>query len=72
MISVAEAIKAYTWGSAYASFDEKIKGTIEVGKIADFAVLSDDILTIDPTRIEKTKVVMTIFDGRVIYERGRD
>jgi predicted amidohydrolase YtcJ len=68
-ISVAEAIKAYTWGSAYASFDEQIKGTIEVGKLADFAVLSDDILSIDPAKIEKTKVVMTIFDGRVIYER---
>jgi predicted amidohydrolase YtcJ len=70
-ISVADAIKAYTWGSAFASFDEKIKGTIEVGKLADFAVLSDDILSIDPAKIEKTKVVMTIFDGRVIYERKK-
>jgi predicted amidohydrolase YtcJ len=68
-ITVAEAIRAYTWGSAYASFDERIKGTVEVGKLADFAVLSDDILTIDPVRIEKARVVMTIFDGRVIFER---
>lgn len=68
-ITVAEAIRAYTWGSAFASFDERIKGTIEVGKLADMAVLSDDILTIDPVAIEKVKVVMTIFDGRVIYER---
>ncbi len=69
-ISVAEAIRAYTWGSAYASFDEANKGTIEPGKLADFAVLSDDILSIDPVEIAKTKVVMTIFDGRVVYERG--
>ncbi|MGI8742615.1 MAG: amidohydrolase [Bryobacteraceae bacterium] len=66
-IPVAEAIRAYTLGSAYASFDEKIKGSIKPGKLADLAVLSDDILTIDPGRIEKTRVVMTVFDGRVVY-----
>lgn len=68
-ITVAEAIRAYTMGSAYASFDEKVKGSIEVGKVADLAVISDDILTIDPVRIEKARVVMTVFDGRVVYER---
>jgi predicted amidohydrolase YtcJ len=56
-------------GSAYASGDEKIKGSIEVGKLADLAVLSDDIFKIDPVGIEKAKVVMTVFDGKVIYER---
>jgi predicted amidohydrolase YtcJ len=68
-ITVAEAVKAYTMGSAYASFDEKVKGSIEVGKAADLAVISDDILRIDPVQIEKAKVVMTIFAGRVVYER---
>ncbi|HWQ34279.1 MAG TPA: amidohydrolase [Blastocatellia bacterium] len=68
-ITVAEAIRAYTMGSAYASFEEKLKGSIEPGKLADLVVLSDDILTINPIEIEKVKVVMTIFDGRVIYER---
>ena len=67
---LAEAIRAYTLGSAYASFDEKIKGSIEVGKLADLAVLSSDILTINPVETEKAKVVMTIFDGKVIYERA--
>ena len=67
-ITVAEAIRAYTMGSAYASFDEKRKGSIEAGKLADMVVLSDDILTIDPVAIEKTQVTMTIFDGRVVYE----
>lgn len=68
-ITVAEALRAYTWGSAYASFEEGIKGTIEPGKLADIAVLSSDILTIDPAAIEKAKVVMTVFDGRVIFQR---
>lgn len=68
-ITVAQAIRAYTMGSAYASFDEKIKGSIEPGKRADFAVLSADILTIDPATIDKVKVVMTVFDGRVVFSR---
>jgi predicted amidohydrolase YtcJ len=70
-ITVAEAVKAFTLGSAFASFDEKIKGSIEVGKLADFAVLSADIFKINPVEIEKAKVVMTIFDGKVIYERRK-
>lgn len=68
-ISVAEAIRAYTMGSAYASFTETIKGSIEAGKLADMTVISTDILTIAPADIEKARVDMTIFDGRVIYQR---
>ena len=68
-ISVAEAIRAYTMGSAYASFNERIKGSIEPGKLADMVVLSDDILEIPPAEIEKTRVAVTIFDGKVIYRR---
>ena len=70
-ITVAEAIRAYTLGSAYASFDETRKGSIEVGKLADFAVLSNDILKLNPIEIEKTRVIMTIFDGKIVYERGK-
>lgn len=70
-ITVAEAVRAYTFGSAYASFDEKSKGSIEVGKLADLAVLSADIFRIDPVEISKAKVVLTIFDGKVIYERSQ-
>ena len=65
-ISVAESVHAYTMGSAYASFDEKIKGSIEPGKLADLVVLSDDIFAIDPAKIADTKVSLTIFDGRVV------
>jgi predicted amidohydrolase YtcJ len=68
-ITVAEAVRAFTMGSAYASGDEKVKGSIEVGKLADLVVLSADIFKSDPVEIEKAKVVMTIFDGKVIYER---
>ncbi len=69
-ISVAEAIRAYTMGSAYASFDEKIKGSIEPGKLADMVVVSEDILSVPAVEIEKAQVEKTIFDGKVIYERG--
>jgi predicted amidohydrolase YtcJ len=68
-ITVAEAIRAYTMGSAYASFDEKIKGSIEPGKLADLVVVSDDILSIAAVEIEKTRVEMTVFDGKVIYHQ---
>src|SRR5688500_16784234 len=65
--SVYEAVRAYTIGSAYAEFQEKQKGTIEVGKLADFVILSDDIFTIDPARIHEVKIVATVLDGRVVY-----
>ncbi|MDP2365853.1 MAG: amidohydrolase [Ignavibacteria bacterium] len=68
-ISVEDAIKCYTLNSAYASFEENIKGSIEVGKLADLVVLSDDILTIDPVKIKDAKVEMTVFDGKIIYQK---
>ena len=67
-ISLEEAIRAYTIGSAYAEFQENEKGTIVPGKLADIVILSRDIFQIDPIDIEKVKVVMTIMNGRVVYE----
>jgi predicted amidohydrolase YtcJ len=67
-ITVGEAVRAFTWGSAYASFQENNKGTIEPGKLADLVVLSEDIFTIPPADIEKARVVTTIFGGKVIYK----
>ena len=67
-ISVEETVRAYTVGSAYAEFQENVKGTITVGKLADLVLLSRDIFQIDPNEIENVKVVMTIVDGRVVYE----
>ncbi len=69
-ISVEDAIKCYTINSAYASYEENIKGSIESGKLADLVVLSDDILSIDPVNIKDVKVDMTIFDGKIIYTRN--
>jgi len=70
-ISVEEAVRAYTVGSAFAEFQEKEKGTITPDKRADLVILSRDIFKIDPKEIDKVKVVMTIMDGRVVYESGR-
>lgn len=67
-ISVAETIKAFTWGSAFAEFQEGDKGTLAVGKLADFVIISDDIFTIDPVKIRDAKVVMTLVNGKVVYE----
>ena len=67
-ITVEEAVRAYTAGSAYAEFQEKAKGTITVGKLADFVILSDDIFTINPNEIRNTKVLTTVVDGRIVYQ----
>jgi predicted amidohydrolase YtcJ len=68
-ITVAQAVHAYTVGSAFAEHQEKVKGSIEPGKLADLVILSDDIFSIAPEKIQNTKVDLTIFDGRVIYDR---
>lgn len=68
-ISVEDAIKCYTLNPAYASFDENKKGSIEVGKLADLVVLSDDILSIDPVKIKDVTVKMTVFDGEIIFNK---
>ena len=68
-ISVEETVRAFTWGSAYAEFQENWKGTLEPGKLADFVILSDDIFSIDAPKIRDVTVVKTIVDGKVIFER---
>ena len=70
-ITVEEAVRAYTWGSAFAEFQEHNKGTLAPGKLADMVILSQDIFSIDPVEIEHAKVRMTIVDGRVVYERTK-
>jgi predicted amidohydrolase YtcJ len=67
-ISVTEAVRAYTVGSATAEFQENVKGTITPGKLADLVMITRDIFKIDPKDIEKAQVVLTIMDGRVVYE----
>jgi len=67
-VSVAETIKAFTWGSAYAEFQEGDKGMLAVGKLADFVIISDDLFTMDPNKIRDAKVLMTVVNGKVVYE----
>ena len=65
----AEALRSMTKDSAYASFAEKQKGSIEVGKLADLVVLSQDILSVPDAALMKTEVLATILDGRVLHEK---
>lgn len=65
-ITVEEAVRAYTMGSAFASFDDAIKGSLKPGKLADFVVLSDDIFSIDPEKIRDVKVLATVVGGRLV------
>ncbi len=69
-ISVEEALRCYTVNNAWAMFRENDIGAIAPGRLADIAVLSDDLFTIPLEEIENVKVEMTIFDGRVVY-RGQ-
>jgi predicted amidohydrolase YtcJ len=71
-ITVEEAVRAYTVGSAYAEFAEGAKGTITPGKLADLVILTQDIFKIDPVEIEKVRVRTTIMGGRVVYEAASD
>jgi predicted amidohydrolase YtcJ len=64
-----EALKAFTLWGAMAGFREKEKGSLEVGKLADIAVLEDDIMTIPPEKIPGARVAMTIVGGTIAYER---
>jgi predicted amidohydrolase YtcJ len=68
-ISIQDAIRAYTYNTAYANFEEKIKGSIEVGKFADLAVLSKNLLKIAPAQILKTETVYTIVAGKIVYQK---
>lgn len=66
-LSLEEALRAYTLDAAYFSFEEKLKGSIEMGKYADLAVLSDNPFRVKPQEIKDIRVLMTIVDGKVIY-----
>ena len=67
-ITLEEAIRAFTMGSAYAEFQDQIKGSLTPGKLADLVLLDCDIFKIDPAQIDKVKVTLTVVDGKVAYE----
>ena len=66
-ISAVDALRMFTINAAYNGFDERIKGSIEPGKLADLAVLTQDPLAIAPEHIKDIPVDMTIVDGRIAF-----
>jgi predicted amidohydrolase YtcJ len=69
-MSRLEALRSYTINNAFAAFEEDIKGSLTVGKLADITVLSQDILTVEERDIPDTEIVYTIIGGEVMYETG--
>ena len=67
-ITLDEAIRAYTVGSAYAEFAEHAKGTLSPGKLADLVMLDRDLYRINPADIDQARVLLTVVDGRVVWE----
>ncbi len=68
-LTVEEALYIYTMGSAYCTFEDDIKGSITLGKLADMVVLSENIFEIEPNYIKDVVVEKTIVDGKIVYER---
>ena len=68
-ISIGEAIKTYTINAAYAAFEENIKGSIEVGKLADFVVLNENPMDVLKERIKEIQVMETIIRGKIVYKK---
>jgi predicted amidohydrolase YtcJ len=68
-IGIADAIRAYTWGSAYAEFEDHRKGTLAPGKFADLIVLSDDITLIPARQLLQTEVLLTMVGGKIVYQK---
>jgi predicted amidohydrolase YtcJ len=68
-ITRQEALRVETINNAYLTFDEKIKGSIEPGKLADLIVLPEDIMTCPPKRIEQMTVLMTMVGGKIVYQQ---
>lgn len=68
-IALLDILKMYTYNAAYASFEENIKGSIEVGKLADLIVLDETLTTVDPQRLKDVAVTMTMLDGEIVFEK---
>ncbi|MDQ3798729.1 MAG: amidohydrolase [Acidobacteriota bacterium] len=68
-LTMAQAIRCHTYESAFAEFSEREKGEIKTGMLADLVVHSKDLLTIEPKEVLTTETVLTVFNGRVIYEK---
>ncbi|HEY6807908.1 MAG TPA: amidohydrolase family protein, partial [Gemmatimonadales bacterium] len=69
-ISVAEALRAYTWGNAYAVFKEKVRGTLAPDMLADVVVVDRDLFTIPPDSLDRARVRATIVGGKIVFVRS--
>ena len=67
-VTLAQALSAYTLGSAYGSFRERDLGSLEVGKLADMVVVDRNLFEVETEEIHEAKTLMTIFDGRIVYD----
>jgi predicted amidohydrolase YtcJ len=70
-LSREEAVRLYTVNNAYLNREEKEKGSLEVGKLADLIVIDRDVLTCPADTIRQTRVVYTVVGGRIVYQRDR-
>ena len=70
-LTVEQAVNAYTQGSAYARFSDDRLGTLEAGKEADLAILSQDIFSVKPEEISKAKVLTTMVAGKIVFGEGK-
>lgn len=68
-ITLPEALRAYTWNGAYASFEDRIKGSLEPGKLGDVVVFETDLAATDPKEIGQVRVDYTVADGHIVYAR---
>lgn len=68
-MSVKDALKMFTIDSAYCSFEENIKGTLEIGKLADLVVLSEDIFNVKEDKIKDIEAILTMVNGEIVYEK---
>ncbi|MBY0507494.1 MAG: amidohydrolase family protein [Bryobacteraceae bacterium] len=69
VLSRARALESFTLDGAYASFKESKKGTITVGKLADFLILDRDIMTVAPKEVIATKIKLTVLNGEVVHRQ---
>jgi len=65
-----QALRSYTLDAAYGAFEENIKGSITVGKLADFTIYNQDLMAVDEDKIMDTTIEMTIFNGEIVYRKG--
>ncbi|MDR3176726.1 MAG: amidohydrolase [Desulfovibrio sp.] len=68
-VTTAQALRMFTWNAAYASFDERLRGSLETGKLADLAVLSEPLLDVPAQKIRDVRVDMTFVGGEKVFER---